>query len=391
MLVLSPISLASPPTGEGVRISALTRQMTAAWDVTVVSPTNPADWASTDLASSASQRYLPIQQHGVAATAIRSIALPFDNARFSYRWNHGGSDLGTFDVAYVHQPRGWDVWRRLAGHARARMSVLDLQNDDFDLWMQRAKQEKSLPMRLASRVYARRAAAKVHKVSQACSLLCCVSEADRASLLQREGDGLARKLVVVPNGVDNRHFRPPSTNRREPATMIFVGSLDTRMNQIAATTLLEIWPELLRRLPQAKLSLVGRSPSAALLAAASNSVRVTASPTDVRPYLWRASAFLAPFRAAGGTKIKLLEAMAAGVPIIATPESMQGIPAEPGRHYLGVANPNEIPAAAERLHSDPALAKTLSEQGANLAESFDWSLIGARTIGLMSEHLSRAA
>jgi glycosyltransferase involved in cell wall biosynthesis len=105
-----------------------------------------------------------------------------------------------------------------------------------------------------------------------------------------------------------------------------------------------------------------------------------ASPADIRPHLWEATAFLAPFRAGAGTKIKILEAMAAHVPIVATQTSMQGLPAVADTHYLVVEDTAAIPRAFARLISDPNLATALAANAAELVAAFDWTHVGDQIV-----------
>jgi glycosyltransferase involved in cell wall biosynthesis len=336
----------------------------------------------------AEHRYVALEIQSSIRTAVRSLALGYDAAHFRFR-PEDGSPLGRFDVCYVHQPRSWELLHKMGADPAGSLNVVDLQNDDHDLWEQRAATEKAWPLRVASRIYARRAAQKLHRLVAQMSLVFCVSEFDVASMLQREGASLASKFEVVPNGVDHRAFTPPAGNRRIPSTFVFVGSLDTRMNQIAARSLLDIWPSVLRLNPNAVLTLAGRNPPSWLESARSSTIRVVTSPPDVRPYLWEASAFVAPFEVGAGTKIKFLEAMSAGVPIIATRASMQGIPANPGEHYLEVGSRDEIGAAAARLFASPATEAAYSGAAASLAGQFDWSVIARRALSRIEAEVDK--
>jgi glycosyltransferase involved in cell wall biosynthesis len=388
MLMVSPVSLVSPRSGEGVRIQAIARHMARDCSLTLISPTPPEDLDKTELTSSiADHRYVPLKILGAAATAARSVVLPYDTAHFRYRPANGPS-LERFDVYYAHQPRGWELLSKTCVDAIGSVSVADLQNDDHDLWMQRAAFEKSTPIRIACRIYGRRAADKLRRLIKETSLVFCVSEVDMASMIKREGASTAPKFEVVPNGVDNASFSPPSENRRLPSSFVFVGSLDIRMNQVAAKSLLEIWPAVLRHNPNAVLTLAGRNPPTWLERAQSTTIRVVSSPRDVRPYLWEASAFLAPFDVGAGTKIKLLEAMSAEVPIIATRASMQGIPAGPDRHYIEIGGRDDIPAAAARILENPTLATELAGTAKQLAAAFDWSVIAHRAFERIEESLA---
>lgn len=381
ILMVSPVSLGSPRTGESIRVLALVKNLARLSEVTLISPSCESELRALGLAALLKgYRTIEMIRFGQALTVARSIVFSYDQARFAYRWPDKTTDLGEFEVVYAHQPRGWDVWRQMKSSGLAaspRLRVVDLQNDDHDLWVQHGRHEPRWATRLVARAYAHRAAKKLRQISAEADLICCVSDVDRDSLVGREGDQLLSRIAVVPNGVDCQWFAPPTNSLREATSAVLIGSLDTRMNQTVARALLAVWPHVRALLPEATLMIAGRNPPGWLLSANSPSVHVVASPQDIRPYLWQGGAFLAPFRAAAGTKIKILEAMAAGVPVIATNAALQGIPAIPWKHFLPIHDANGIPAAFRSLTANPRIAADLSKNGQRFAAAFDWSRIAS--------------
>jgi glycosyltransferase involved in cell wall biosynthesis len=153
------------------------------------------------------------------------------------------------------------------------------------------------------------------------------------------------------------------------------------MNETAVRHLLmKFWPAVRRKVPDSTLVIAGRNPPSWMLKAEGNGVAVIASPRDVRPYLWESTAFAAPFAVGGGTKIKVLEAMAAGTPVIGTRAAIQGIPAEAGRHYLHADDPQEFADAFSRLVGDDHLVRALTDSASAMVEQFDWSKIAANAL-----------
>ena len=124
--------------------------------------------------------------------------------------------------------------------------------------------------------------------------------------------------------------------------------------------------------------MVGGSPAPVLLAQRSGSVTVTGYVDDVRPYMWNASVFVVPLRMGGGTRFKVVEAMAAGVPVVSTRLGAEGIPAVDGRDLLLADDPESFARAVLRVLTDPALAAMLAGNGLDFVRRyFDWPVVGA--------------
>ncbi len=192
------------------------------------------------------------------------------------------------------------------------------------------------------------------------------------------------QVEVIPNGVDTYQFRPRPV-KRIPA-LLFVGNYEYAPNVDAALRLAgDIYPQLRAQYPNLRLWLVGNAPPPELQALASDSIRVTGRVPDVRPYLARAAAFVCPLQLGAGIKNKVLEALAMGCPVIATPLSVDGIAVTPGVHAL-VAEGDELITATRRLLSDPALAESLGAQGRALIEAqYSWAGVAARYRALYTE------
>jgi glycosyltransferase involved in cell wall biosynthesis len=199
-----------------------------------------------------------------------------------------------------------------------------------------------------------------------------LSERDRYELLDIQ-PGLP--VEVIPNGVDLHYFtfRRPFVRRRPPA-LLFVGNYEYAPNLDAALRLAEqILPAVQRQIPGVRLWLVGNHPPPELLGLASESVKVTGRVPDVRPYLARAAAFVSPLRLGAGIKNKILEALAVGCPVVATPLSIDGIAVRDRHEVLIAKSDAEIVTAITRLLTDPALQTTLAHNGRAVVEQqYSW-------------------
>jgi polysaccharide biosynthesis protein PslH len=206
-----------------------------------------------------------------------------------------------------------------------------------------------------------------------CGGIVGVSDAD--CLLLREKLGLKNVLGSVPTGVDIDYFDSAPTERR-PASLVFLGSMDWMPNIDGALWFAaEIWPRVKSLVPGSIWTIVGRKPTAAIqaLAASDPSIRVTGSIEDVRPYLAEAALMVVPLRVGGGTRIKIYEGMAAGVPIISTRIGAEGLSVCDGENIVLADAPEEFAQITASLLTEEARRTALGQNGRKLVrEHFSW-------------------
>jgi glycosyltransferase involved in cell wall biosynthesis len=180
------------------------------------------------------------------------------------------------------------------------------------------------------------------------------------------------RTATIPNGVDAAHFAPRGSVDR--AGIVFTGALDAPSNEQAALRLAErIMPLVRRSLPDAALTLVGRSPGPRLRAL--DGVRVIADVPDLRPYLWGAAVYACPMVSGTGLKNKLLEAMAAGAPAVATPLACQGLAVRDGAEVRIADSDADFAAALVAVLRDPAGLAEVAR--AYVAARHDWDAVAA--------------
>ncbi len=203
----------------------------------------------------------------------------------------------------------------------------------------------------------------------------------------RERDELARcapraRIAVIENGVDTAWFADAPEASGPRRRIVFVGQMSYHANADAAVEFVrKAWPAIAARHPDWTLSLVGSSPPPAVLALRAANVEVTGTVPDVRPYYRDALAAIVPLRVGGGTRLKILEAMAAGVPVISTPLGAEGLAVAPGGHILIAEDAGQWLAALEKLAGDEALRRQITTAGRALAaERYDWNIIGKELV-----------
>lgn len=177
------------------------------------------------------------------------------------------------------------------------------------------------------------------------------------------------QAAAVHNGVDLDYFRRTS-EISELDSCLFVGAMDYRANVEGVIWFAdEVWPEVLRRRPNAKFRIVGRRPTTAIQSLARrDGIEVVADTPDVRPYLDRSALSVAPLRVARGVQNKVLEAMAVGRPVLASPEASIGLNVEDGRELLLAGQPDQWIERLCLLWDDAELRRRLSDAGRRYVE-----------------------
>ncbi len=228
--------------------------------------------------------------------------------------------------------------------------------------------------------------------------------ADRVIAVSSADAELARRLYgadnidVVDNGVDVPSFGTVERDGNAPQ-ILFLGALDWRPNIDAMELLLDhIFPAVRRLSPQAQLAVVGRHPSPALRQriAATDGATLHADVPDVKPYLARSAVMAVPLRIGGGSRLKILEALAAGLPVVSTSVGAEGLEIEHARDYVCADTPDAMAAALVDALNNPTHHRGLATAGRQaVGQRYDWPMLAARLEqswnGAVASHRSRLA
>jgi sugar transferase (PEP-CTERM/EpsH1 system associated) len=207
-----------------------------------------------------------------------------------------------------------------------------------------------------------------------------VSEADDETFRRLYGDGLP-PMDVVATGVDTTFFTPTPEAFVRPKHLAFVGSMDWMPNEDAVLFFCrEVLPRIRREEPEVTLSIIGRSPTAAVKRLAQEAgIDVTGTVDDVRAHLGPACATIVPLRVGGGTRLKIFEAMAAGKAVVSTTIGAEGLPTESGRHLLIADGAEGFADAVLRVVREPELRHQLEREARSLVtQHYDWSVAAAQ-------------
>lgn len=251
-------------------------------------------------------------------------------------------------------------------------ATLDEHNIEFDIVRRTAGGATSPVRRLYSEVDYRKLAREERGAWRRLDGVTLTSERDAGILRSLEP---STRLAVVPNGVDIDHFTP-SEAPPTPDNLLFFGAMNYYPNQEGIAYFLEqIFPLILRRRPHTKLWIVGPGADHLYKHRGPN-IEVTGFVDAVEPYIDQASAVVVPLRLGGGTRLKIVEAMAKGKAIVSTTVGAEGIDVVNDQSAILADDPQEFASQVERVLADPPLARRLGAAARDLAVSrYSWSAL----------------
>jgi glycosyltransferase involved in cell wall biosynthesis len=388
ILCVSPLLPVPAVRGAGIRIVNLLRELSQTEEIDLLSM-DPLNVEEEDLAPlrqccrhihlalpAASSRALKlVSTIGMAARGIpfasRNMVSPDIRRRLRRLTEEGG-----YDIVQVEHSIGAPLIDSIAPGRRVK-TVLTLHNVGWLQYRRMYRFEKAfvpkckllltwIPLRFREGAMA----ARFDKVIT-------VSDVDTQHLRALRED---LDVDCVPNGVGTREIRPFPREGRG-LDMVFVGAMDYAPN---ADGILDfcanVLPIVRAGLPECTLTIVGQSPPPSVMALARiPGVSVCPDVKDVRPFYEKAMVSVVPLRSGGGTRLKILEAMATGTPVVSTSLGCEGLAVEDGRDIRIADRPVEIAAGIQELMQDPSLWVSISTRARCLVEEcYDWRIIAKR-------------
>jgi sugar transferase (PEP-CTERM/EpsH1 system associated) len=290
-----------------------------------------------------------------------------------------------FDLVFVHCSSVAQYVEKVQGVPK----ILDFGDMDSQKWLEYARY-KPFPLSGGYWLEGRKLAREERRLASRFDMCTATTQAEWETL---EGYGTGVASGWFPNGVDSTYFAPSEEPYR-PDTIAFVGRMDYYPNQQCMLNFCAtILPRLRAVRPGLELLIVGADPSPAIRRLGKLAgVTVSGSVPDVRPFLRRAALMVAPLNIARGTQNKILEAMAMGVPVVASRVAAGGVDASSPQHFLVASTPEEYTVAILRVIQSPAERRRLSVAGRQrMLSHHDWDKSMQRLDGIMDRCLAACA
>lgn len=253
-------------------------------------------------------------------------------------------------------------------------TVLFQHNVETMIWRRHAETAAGLARRAYFGLQARRMFDFEKRTCQSAGSIIAVSAKDSETMRSLFG---ARNVHDTPTGVDTEYFAPQPAP--PAADIVFVGSMDWMPNIDGVSWFCsDILPLLRKRYPDCSLAVAGRAPTAGIraLGEADPRIHITGTVPEIRPWLWGSKISVVPLRVGGGTRLKIYEAMAAGVPVVSTTIGAEGLDYTDGEDILIADTPDAFSDACARLLADTALAARISANARHLVASrFSWDRV----------------
>jgi glycosyltransferase involved in cell wall biosynthesis len=251
---------------------------------------------------------------------------------------------------------------------------IDFHNVDSEIWQRMGQSASSIPRRAFARTQAPRIRALESALAGRAAGISCVSARDAAALMAL---GAAGQPLVVPNGADLSRYAfregPPAEEM-----ILFVGDLSWPPNAEGIRWFARhVWPLVHKQRPIAWVEVLGRGAPADLERLGAANFVFSGEGDDTRPHWARAAVGIVPLLAGGGTRLKILEAAACGVPVVSTHVGAEGLELKAGEEIRLHDEPEQFAAAIVRLFADREAARRQAEAARARVEAlYDWARIG---------------
>ncbi len=287
------------------------------------------------------------------------------------------------DVVHVEHLRGALLARRVSGVP----TVIDAVDSISALFEQAGADAPSWQHRLMARADLSRTRKFEASLPLRFDRTVVSSRHDAAAFRRLAGSASSDRVVAVPNGVDLEYFRPDA-RMPERATVLFTGKMSYHANEAAALRLVErIMPLVWQRRPDVKVTLAGKDPSPAVKHLARDPrVTVTGFVDDFRPLFWSTAVVAAPLVYGTGIQKEVLEAMACGAPVVASPNACEALNVLNGRELLVGEDDDQFARQMLLVMRDAGVRQQIAREGRRyVVTHHDWCEMGRRLIAVYED------
>ncbi len=258
----------------------------------------------------------------------------------------------------------------------APATVLDHHNVESMIIRRIAKSSKSIPMRMYAGIEWPKLQAYELDICRRCDVVVTVSEEDKSTL--QSMDSSLSNVYSVPIGVDVNYFQPVQRDRGS-LNILSVGTMHWPPNVESMHYFYrEVFPTVRQIVPGCTLTIAGQRPVQSILDLQSDpSVTVTGYVDDVRDISKNCGVFIVPLKSGSGVRVKILNALAMGLPVVSTSLGAEGLDVESGKHLLIADSPDDFARKVAEVLENPELGDMLGENGrARVCERYSWDIVG---------------
>jgi glycosyltransferase involved in cell wall biosynthesis len=287
-----------------------------------------------------------------------------------------------FDIVHIEHSR-LALYRENIDPNSRSLSVLTFHNVAYDQFARISHIQKQIITRFRSWLFSWQLRRWEPSYAGMFTRCVTVSDLDRNILLAGNPN---LQLEVIPNGTDTKKYQFLEAEQGS-INLLFIGSMSYAPCVDGAVYFCDqILPLIQKKLPQVQLWLVGANPSPAVLQLACDHIHVTGYVESVLPFYQKAAVTVVPLRAGGGTRLKILEAMAFGRPVVSTAIGCEGLDVVDGQHLFIADDPAEFAEKILRLLGDENLYQRMAAEARELVVSqYDWDQISDKLVDVYSE------
>jgi len=372
------------PTDRGAQIRTLgtLKQLHKRHEIHFAALNNPLNLEGPERSSEYSSRHIAVEHSapsrkslGMIPQLVGSIVNPVPLAVSRYYSVQLKREIDALIAAEHYDSIVCDFLAAAPNVPNLASCVLFQHNVETTIWQRHVEQTESIVKKYFFQLQAAKMEAYERKICRTAKHVIAVSDIDASRLRQMFQ---IDSVTSVPTGVDVEYFAPRGA-ATPMSDIVFCGSMDWLPNVDAVVYFLaEVLPLIRAKLPGATFTIAGRSPDDRVLKAVQGltGVCVTGKVDDMRPYLWGSKISIVPIRIGGGTRLKIYECMAAGVPVVSSTVGAEGLRYEDGKDIVLADDPGAFAAACVRLLSDDSARGAIAHNAIERTQKeFSWEAV----------------